>query len=95
MINNCFVAELTLKLFGIPTASDMEEILRVVGELLETDDVGEALGDEKGLIEDPTLNSTETDADQEPAKAKTLGSSHQTSTLLEWNKVRHLAEMRS
>ena len=79
--NNCFVAELTLKLFGNPTDGDVEEILRVVRDLLETDSVGEALGVENGLIADATLNSTETDAGQGSVRSQGSTNSQQMSTL--------------
>ena len=51
-----------MKLFGNATDSDVEYILDVVRELLETSDsVGEALGVESNLLEDLTMGSTETD----------------------------------
>lgn len=73
--NNCFVAELTLKLFGNATDADVEDILYVVRELLETDSVGEALSIESSLIDDPTFNSTESDAGQGSTNAQSSGNS--------------------
>lgn len=65
--NNCFVAELTVRLFGNATDAVIEHILAVVRELLvDTDKVGEALGAEKSLTLRPPNNMTESDAGQGP-----------------------------
>ena len=69
-----------MKLFGNATNDDVEEILDIVHEILDRDDLGEALGAENSLIEDPTLNSTESDAGLGSANSQTSGNSRQMST---------------
>lgn len=61
--NNCFVAALTLKLFGNATEGDIEYILEVIEGLLETDMDG-TLGVENGL-EDINEDSTASDGDKD------------------------------
>lgn len=65
--NNCFVAELMLRLYGNAADGVVEHVLGVVRELVaDTSKMGEALGAENSLILGPTNNMTESDAGQGP-----------------------------